>query len=196
MDEPLDNEVVVTPPILRTHSSRSMRYPRRVFDFVQTCAPPTNPVPWLFINAACCGWSLWLLFWVALHTGEGPLERHVSFQLYYAWNFGTVFIWCFQVALIIAVSPKISWVRWIELALALYFWVDSILMVRQKDDDNFAMEYLDLSLSATAYFYELWMDYREVMWLQNRGMDLMVGSNSQEDYCGVDDVSPTAAAVV
>jgi hypothetical protein len=148
------------PPNMPSESPVLSRKPpcsSRCYQLLIAGSPDLAPLPWACINFVCLLWSTLLIF--AIHNTEGPLERVFGTQLYLTWNLVTTVIWCIEIGLIIMYrKSKSTFIHWIELVAAVYFFQDSItlmkLVIEMEPDDDIEGELLDAVINSFAYLYQ------------------------------------------
>ena len=122
---------------------------------LQGWEPEANPLVWLGVNAVCLFGSVVVL---ALALSRDKKGHHVARQSYLAYNLLTSLVWWTEVSLPV-ISRGLTALRgiWakIELLVALYFLVDSVIVVnawRLKKDHTASMVE-DTAVNLAAYLY-------------------------------------------
>lgn len=133
---------------------------------LKSLSPSNIPLPWLFINFGCFVVSIVLLFLAFLH----PLakEERVVRKMYLIYNLLTTAIWSAEVFLPTMEHERFWHAGWktnLELFLAVYFLLDSIVIIiewKMKKNHTTEME-ADLLINVLAYSYaarEVWIMYK------------------------------------
>lgn len=141
-------------PLLLTRHLRGTH--RMLKEGATACVPENNPSFWTLVNFILCLWSIVLVYEI-LGT-EGPLERRYGQQLYLIWNFGSTIAWCFEIGLTVwhhHVTPSRSpiWSDRLQLGLAVYFLIDSILLFKKwtNPDKKIDDELIDVIINSLSY---------------------------------------------
>jgi hypothetical protein len=149
---------------------------RKVLVSLERWVPSRHPSLWVVINSLCLASSIAVLAQVLLATDD-EVERPEAAAWYFVWYFGTCVIWCIEAGLeswwshSAHVVGGTVWAREspssaIELVIAVYFSIDSVLLLYRWEimkQDVYA-ELFDVIISCAAYTYALARDsskYRE-----------------------------------
>jgi hypothetical protein len=121
--------------------------------FRSMVSPRYSPDSWLFINAIVVAYSGLVLF---LLSG-GLSFRKFAHESYYIYNVVTSLIWLVQVFLIGITYGFHEWKRKIEGILALFFTIQSVLVLLKKHHGKDPSEHMEweVLINIVAYTYEI-----------------------------------------
>jgi len=171
--------------------------------FLQQWSPNHHPKAWFAVNLICAAASLALLLCLLWAVDDPLAMRPVAAALYLIYSFGTTVIWCVEIGLTAwdntatSATGSLSWEIRIELALAVYFLVDSLQLLyewRLLEQDP-TINLVEAIFNFAGYLYvafTCWRLYRQRHVFIDLETGCVVGSNGENyDLMGE---SPSKAA--
>lgn len=126
--------------------------------WVVDLSPAKRPFEWLLINLLCCGASIVILFDTIMSL-QHPSWHAFASATYLVYNCATTAVWCIEMSLTVlhrfSSKEPLSWALKIEVALALFFFYDSMQLLmewRLFEDDGWE-NLFDAVFNILAYLY-------------------------------------------